>query len=183
MSAKSWPSRRIAWSLWIRCRPDGASETTRPDGKRSTTALKTGPAKHRRITEGAARLTVRRTSRLANPPPAHGLDRGERISNMTIARFPPQHRTGGADQIPLPATGTKSLTLRLATIAGVVAAVAVLLNVTGALDYLSFAELARNREWLDGRVQELGYAAPLVFVLVYALCTAFSLPTGLLLST
>jgi hypothetical protein len=90
---------------------------------------------------------------------------------MTIARFPPQRRTGGADQIPLPATETKSLTLRLATIAGVVAAVAVLLNVTGALDYLSFAELARNREWLDERVQDLGYAAPLVFVLVYALCT------------
>ena len=102
---------------------------------------------------------------------------------MTIARFPPQRRTGGPDRIPLPATGTKSLTLRLATIAGVVAAVALLLNVTGALDYLSFAELARNREWLDGRVQDLGYAAPLVFVLVYALCTAFSLPTGLLLST
>jgi len=102
---------------------------------------------------------------------------------MTTARFLPQRRTGGPDRIPLPPTGTKSLTLRLATIAGVVAAVAVLLNVTGALDYLSFAELARNREWLDGRVQELGYAAPLVFVLVYALCTAFSLPTGLLLST
>lgn len=102
---------------------------------------------------------------------------------MTIARFPPQRRTDGPDRIPLPATATKSLTLRLATIAGVVAAVALLLNVTGALDYLSFAELARNREWLDGKVQDLGYAAPLVFVLVYALCTVFSLPTGLLLST
>ena len=64
---------------------------------------------------------------------------------MTIARLPPRRRTGGADQIPLPATETKSLTLRLATIAGAVAAVAFLLNVTGALDYLSFAELARNR--------------------------------------
>lgn len=97
---------------------------------------------------------------------------------MTIARFPPQRRTGGPDRIPLPATATKSLMLRLAAIAGVVAAVAVLLNVSGALDYLSFAELVRNREWLDESVQDLGYAAPLVFVVVYALCTAFSLPTG-----
>src|SRR5919107_1906758 len=163
------------------CRlPSDLRHRPRPDLRNRT---RTRPAKHRRIAEGAARLTLRRTSRLTNPPPTHRLDRGERISNMTIARFPPQGRTGGPDRIPLPATGTKSLTLRLAMVAGVVAAVALLLNVTGALDYLSFAELARNREWLGERVRELGYAAPLVFVLVYALCTAFSLPTGLLLST
>jgi uncharacterized membrane protein YdjX (TVP38/TMEM64 family) len=78
---------------------------------------------------------------------------------------------------------TKSLKLRLLAIAAVAAAVVVALKLTGTLDYLNFAELARNRDWLVGRVQELGFAAPIVFVLVYALCTAFSLPTGLLLST
>jgi uncharacterized membrane protein YdjX (TVP38/TMEM64 family) len=71
----------------------------------------------------------------------------------------------------------------LLAVAFAVAAVVVILNLTGVLDYLSFSTLARNREWLVERVQELGYAAPLVFVLVYAACTTLSLPTGLLLST
>jgi uncharacterized membrane protein YdjX (TVP38/TMEM64 family) len=80
-------------------------------------------------------------------------------------------------------SAAKSLKLRLLAIAAGIAAVVVALKLTGTLDYLSFAELARNRGWLVGRVQELGFAAPIVFVLVYALCTTFSLPTGLLLST
>ena len=80
-------------------------------------------------------------------------------------------------------TPSKSLKLRLLAIAAVAAAVVVVLKLTGTLDYFSFTELARNRDWLVGRVEELGFAAPIVFVLVYALCTAFSLPTGLLLST
>jgi uncharacterized membrane protein YdjX (TVP38/TMEM64 family) len=87
-----------------------------------------------------------------------------------------------AKQTPI-APAAKSLKLRLLAIAAVAAAVVVALKLTGTLDYLNFAELARNRDWLVGRVQELGFAAPIVFVLVYALCTAFSLPTGLLLST
>lgn len=82
-----------------------------------------------------------------------------------------------------PAPSPKSLTLRLLTVALSVAAGALVLNLTGALDYLSFSALAENREWLVGRVEELGYLAPLLFILVYALCTALSLPTGLLLST
>ena len=81
------------------------------------------------------------------------------------------------------APAAKSLKLRLLAIAAAVAAIVVVLKLTGALDYLSFAELARNRDWLVGRVEELGLAAPIVFILVYALCTALSLPTGLLLST
>jgi uncharacterized membrane protein YdjX (TVP38/TMEM64 family) len=81
------------------------------------------------------------------------------------------------------ASAPKSLKLRLLAIAAAVAAVIVVLKLTGTLDYLSYAELARNRDWLVGRVEELGLAAPIVFILVYALCTALSLPTGLLLST
>lgn len=77
----------------------------------------------------------------------------------------------------------RSLKLRLLAVAGGVAAVAAVLNLTGTLDYLSFDALARNREWLVGKVDALGYAAPLVFILAYALSTALSLPTGLLLST
>jgi uncharacterized membrane protein YdjX (TVP38/TMEM64 family) len=87
-----------------------------------------------------------------------------------------------AKQTPI-APAAKSLQLRLLAIAAVAAAVVGALKLTGTLDYLSFTELARNRDWLVGRVQELGIAAPIVFVLVYALCTAFSLPTGVLLST
>ena len=64
-----------------------------------------------------------------------------------------------------------------------VAVVLAALKLTGALHYLSFSELARNRDWLVGEVGRLGLAAPLLFILVYAVCTAFSLPTGLLLST
>ncbi|WP_199192700.1 TVP38/TMEM64 family protein [Allosphingosinicella deserti] len=64
-----------------------------------------------------------------------------------------------------------------------VSAVALTLKLTDALDYLSFAALAENRVWLVDRVGALGWAAPLLFVLVYALSTAFSMPTGLLLST
>jgi uncharacterized membrane protein YdjX (TVP38/TMEM64 family) len=78
---------------------------------------------------------------------------------------------------------TKSLKLRLLAIVAAIAAFVVVLKITGTLDYLSFAALARNREWLVLRVDELWLAAPIVFVLIYALCTALSLPTGLLLST
>jgi len=81
------------------------------------------------------------------------------------------------------APSAKSLKLRLLTVSVAVGAVVVGLKLTGTLDYLSFAGLAGNRDWLVERVEELGFAAPIVFVLVYALCTALSLPTGLLLST
>src|SRR5688572_6313511 len=81
------------------------------------------------------------------------------------------------------APAAKSLKLRLLTVSLAIGALVVGLKLTGTLDYLSFAGLAGNRDWLVGRVEELGFAAPIVFVLVYALCTALSLPTGLLLST
>jgi uncharacterized membrane protein YdjX (TVP38/TMEM64 family) len=77
----------------------------------------------------------------------------------------------------------KSLRHRLLVAAVAVAVVVMALKLTGALDYLSFAALARNRAWLVGQADELGFAAPIVFVLVYAACTALSLPTGLVLST
>lgn len=77
----------------------------------------------------------------------------------------------------------KSLKFRLLAITVAVASVVVVLKLTGALDYLSFAALARNRTWLAEQVAEFGLAAPVLFILAYALCTALSLPTGLLLST
>ena len=73
---------------------------------------------------------------------------------------------------------TKSLKLRLLAVALAVAAVVAVLKLTGALDYLSFGALARNREWLVGEVEALGFGAALVFMLVYAVSTALSLPTG-----
>jgi uncharacterized membrane protein YdjX (TVP38/TMEM64 family) len=105
-------------------------------------------------------------------------------------RSPPQR---GARSTAATASGTieppaksrtdKSLTLRLLVATVAVAAVVVALKLTGTLDYLSFAALARNREWLEGQVDALGFAAPVLFILVYAIATALSLPTGLLLST
>ena len=82
-----------------------------------------------------------------------------------------------------PAPAAKPLGFRLLAVAGAAAAVAIALKLTGALDHLSFAALARNREWLVTQVEALGPGAPVLFVLAYAACTALSLPTGLLLST
>jgi uncharacterized membrane protein YdjX (TVP38/TMEM64 family) len=93
------------------------------------------------------------------------------------------YRKGGIDRAPVRAPAAKSLTLRLLAVGLAVVAVVAVLKLTGALDYLSFATLARNREWLVGQVEELGIGAPVVFILIYAICTALSLPTGLLLST
>lgn len=94
----------------------------------------------------------------------------------------PTHRPHGHGG-PVPTPPAKSLTLRLLAVGLVVAAVVAVLKITGALDYLSFAALARNREWLAAQVESLGFGAPVLFILVYAVCTALSLPTGLLLST
>ncbi len=89
----------------------------------------------------------------------------------------------GSPGAPPVAPGRASLGPRLMAVALAVAGIALTLELTGALGYLSFEALAENRDWLVGRVEALGYAAPALFVLVYALCTALSLPTGLLLST
>ncbi len=94
----------------------------------------------------------------------------------------PGARPEGAPEPPPKAAGMP-LPLRLLVLAAGVAGVAAVLNITGALDYLSFEALGRNREWLAAKVADFGLAAPLVFILVYAACTALSLPTGLLLST
>jgi uncharacterized membrane protein YdjX (TVP38/TMEM64 family) len=72
---------------------------------------------------------------------------------------------------------------RLLVAATVATAVFLALRFTGALDQLSFAGLAHHRQALAAWVEALGHAAPFVFVLLYAICTALSLPTGLLLST
>ena len=101
--------------------------------------------------------------------------------NRTLT-YPPVH-AGGSRNAAAADPGTGSLIVRLLTVALAVAAVVLTLKLTGALDYLTFPALAENREWLVGRVDALGYAAPLIFILVYALSTALSLPTGLLLST
>jgi uncharacterized membrane protein YdjX (TVP38/TMEM64 family) len=101
---------------------------------------------------------------------------------MTRIPSTPLDQLGGEAQAAS-AAGARPLTRRLLLVATGVAAAAGVLQLSGALDYLSFEALARNREWLAARVGELGLAAPLLFVLVYAGSTALSLPTGLLLST
>ncbi|MBK1659629.1 TVP38/TMEM64 family protein [Paracraurococcus ruber] len=83
---------------------------------------------------------------------------------------------------PLPPPA-RPLAPRLLAVLAAGAAVAALLKLTGTLDLLSFSALARHREWLATEVAALGLAAPLLFILAYAACTALSLPTGLLLST
>ena len=99
-----------------------------------------------------------------------------------IPAYPPSS-TEGMRQTQPPHSAARSIQSRLLAVALAVVGVAVLLKLTGALDHLSFGALARNREWLGERVDELGFAAPLAFIIFYAVCTALSLPTGLLLST
>src|SRR3712207_2692428 len=101
--------------------------------------------------------------------------------NRTLSSLPAH--AGGSRGAAAADPRTASLKARLLTVVLAVAAVVLALKLTGALDYLTFPALAENREWLVGRVDALGYAAPLLFILVYALSTALSLPTGLLLST
>ncbi len=86
-------------------------------------------------------------------------------------------RPGNAGRSPA------SLTLRLLAVAVAAGTILLVLRLTGALDHLSFAALARNREWLAAQVDALGLLAPVAFVLAYAAFTALSLPTGLLMST
>lgn len=97
------------------------------------------------------------------------------------ASFKPSR--GGA-AVPTKGSPNRSpLAGRFAIALLVVASVAVVVQATGVLDYLSFEALAENRAWLAAQVVSLGYAAPLIFLAVYAVATALSLPTGLLLST
>src|SRR3712207_9357544 len=96
---------------------------------------------------------------------------------MTTVTSHQPHGRAGVDRPQVPAMAAKPLKLRLLAVAGAAAAVFVALKLTGALDHLSFAALARNREWLVVRVEALGLGAPVLFVLAYAACTALSLPT------
>lgn len=89
----------------------------------------------------------------------------------------------GPGAAPVPDRPAASLTLRLLSVGLAAGATLAVLQTTGALDHLSFAALARNREWLVAQVDGLGVLAPLAFVLAYAAFTALSLPTGLLMST
>jgi uncharacterized membrane protein YdjX (TVP38/TMEM64 family) len=91
--------------------------------------------------------------------------------------------SGGGDGSAEARPPAKPLALRLAFVIAFAAIAYLSLRATGLLDYLSFAALAEHRTWLAARVAELGLVAALLFMIVYALCTAFSLPTGLLLST
>ena len=68
----------------------------------------------------------------------------------------------------LPSPAAKSLGLRLLIVACAIIAAAAILKLTGALEYLTFTALARNREWLVTEVAALGIAAPILFVLAYA---------------
>lgn len=102
---------------------------------------------------------------------------------MTHVTFHPSAGAGGLPDAPPAEHGRISLKMRFLGVAIAAGSVAAALELTGVLDHLSFRALADNRDWLVGRAEALGYAAPALFVLAYALCTALSLPTGLLLST
>jgi uncharacterized membrane protein YdjX (TVP38/TMEM64 family) len=85
--------------------------------------------------------------------------------------------------VTMPPPPARPLWPRLLATAATAVAVAAILKASGALDLLSFAALARHREWLAAEVAALGVVAPVLFILAYAACTALSLPTGLFLST
>jgi len=52
----------------------------------------------------------------------------------------------------------------------------------GGRHYLTFASLAENRDWLCGLVQHWGFVAALLYVGVYAVLVALSVPGGALLT-
>lgn len=72
--------------------------------------------------------------------------------------------------------------LRVAIIAGVLALVFVLVRVSGIDDYLSIAALSENRQWLLQEVARLGIGAAFVFIAVYAVAVAFSVPGAAVLT-
>ena len=55
-------------------------------------------------------------------------------------------------------------------------------GLVGGYRYLSFAELARNRDWLCAVVARWGIVAALVYVAVYAVLVALSVPGGAILT-
>ncbi len=62
--------------------------------------------------------------------------------------------------------------------AGVLVTGLVLFFALGLNRYFGFETLQAHRSWLMGRVAELGPLAPLLFILLYAAVTAFSVPLG-----
>jgi len=52
----------------------------------------------------------------------------------------------------------------------------------GLQDYLTFAKLKDHRDFLTGEAERLGYMAGLIYIGVYAVVVAFSLPGGALLT-
>lgn len=71
-----------------------------------------------------------------------------------------------------------SLGLRLLIAISALGTVTLALKLTGATNYLSFAAVAKHREWLVEKAEALGLVAAFLFMLIYALSTAFSLPAG-----
>lgn len=68
--------------------------------------------------------------------------------------------------------------LPLAALAAAILAI----YLTGAHRYLTFDALAQNRVWLHEQVDALGWAAPPLYALVYAVAVAFSIPGALILT-
>jgi uncharacterized membrane protein YdjX (TVP38/TMEM64 family) len=64
----------------------------------------------------------------------------------------------------------------------VVAAAMVAFFASGLGRYLTFQGLAEHRDWLAAEVARLGFAAPLLFILVYAALVAMSVPAGAILT-
>jgi uncharacterized membrane protein YdjX (TVP38/TMEM64 family) len=52
----------------------------------------------------------------------------------------------------------------------------------GGYRYLTLSTLAENREWLSGLVRQWGLVAPIVYVAVYGLLVALSVPGGAILT-
>jgi uncharacterized membrane protein YdjX (TVP38/TMEM64 family) len=65
---------------------------------------------------------------------------------------------------------------------GLLAAAWIVFMLAGGYRYLTFSSLAENRDWLCGLVQQWGILAAFVYIMVYAMLVALSVPGGAVLT-
>jgi uncharacterized membrane protein YdjX (TVP38/TMEM64 family) len=65
---------------------------------------------------------------------------------------------------------------------GLLVAAWIVFVLAGGYRYLTFSALAQNRDWLCGLVQQWGILAAFVYIMVYAMLVALSVPGGAILT-
>lgn len=79
-------------------------------------------------------------------------------------------------------TGGRGTWLRAGITVAVLVLAFVLVRISGFDQYLSISALSENRQWLLDEVARLGLGAALIFIAVYAVAVAFSVPGAVVLT-